>query len=224
MSHADHARWQQCWRDKQTSFHLAHVHPLLQQFWPQLALSPTDRVFVPLCGKSRDLMWLRALGHHVTGVELSPVAIRALFKESRLQPARTRDDRFTRWDQDRLRIFCGDFFALTAADLAGTKALYDRASLTALPAELRNAYVDHLAAILPGDCRQLLLTVEDLDEDEDEVSAGASSDEIVALYGRHFAIDLRQATFFPAVPATGDGIAEARSVHKVYLIGAHPPA
>lgn len=223
MSHPDHARWQQCWRDKGTRFHLTHVHPLLQRFWPQLALAPRDRVFVPLCGKSRDLAWLRALGHHVTGVELSPIAIRALFKESHLQPTRTRDERYTRWDHERLRIFCGDIFALNAADLAGTKALYDRAALTALPAELREPYVDHLAAILPADCRQLLLTIEDLDDNEDEASASGSSEEVTMLYGRHFGVDLRSATFHPAAYAADGSITEARSVHKAYLIGARIP-
>lgn len=218
MSHPDHARWQQCWRDKQTGFHLAHVHPLLQRFWPALKLAPSDRVFVPLCGKSRDLMWLRALGHHVTGVELSPLAVRTLFKESRLQPVRTPGNRFMQWEQDRLRIFCGDFFALTAADLAGTRAVYDRAALTALPDELRPLYVAHLAEILPADCTQLLLTIEDLDEDEEEAAVIDASEEILGLYGRHFAVDLLHAECFPAVMASDGLIGEGRSVHKAYLI------
>lgn len=218
MSHPDHARWQQCWRDKQTGFHLTHVHPLLQQFWPALQLEVSDRVFVPLCGKSRDLMWLRSQGHHVTGVELSPVAVRTLFKESRLQPVRTQGDRFTRWDQDRLRIFCGDFFALTADDLAGTRALYDRAALTALPDDLRPLYIAHLAKILPGACTQLLLTIEDLDDGEDEASASGTSSEILELYDRFFTVDLLHAACLPAVEASDVQRGEARSVHKAYLI------
>ena len=223
MSHPDHARWQQCWRDKQTDFHLAHVHPLLKQFWPTLDLGTDDRVFVPLCGKSRDLMWLRTQGHHVTGVELSPVAVRTLFKESRLQAVRTQDTRFTRWEQAGLRIFCGDFFALSADDLLGTRAVYDRAALTALPEDLRPAYISHLAAILPADCVQLLLTIEDLEEEEDESSVLAISEEVLDLYDHQFLVSLRHAACFPATLAADGHRGEGRSVHKVYKISKRLP-
>ena len=218
MSHPDHARWQQSWRERNIDFHLAQVHPLLTRFWSQLGLAATDRVFVPLCGKSRDLMWLHDQGHDVTGVELSPVAVRAFFKESRLQPRRTRSGAFTRWEQERLRIYCGDFFALAASDLLGVKALYDRASLTALPEDLRESYVAHLLAILPDDCRYLLLTVEDLDDDETEAAANTLSGEIGALYGKHFDIDLRHAACSPALLTAEGGISEPRSTHKAYVI------
>ena len=184
MSHPDHARWQQSWRERNIDFHLAQVHPLLTRFWSQLGLAATDRVFVPLCGKSRDLMWLHDQGHDVTGVELSPVAVRAFFKESRLQPRRTRSGAFTRWEQERLRIYCGDVFALAASD----------------------------------DCRYLLLTVEDLDDDETEAAANTLSGEIGALYGKHFDIDLRHAACSPALLTAEGGISEPRSTHKAYVI------
>ena len=38
-------------------------------------------VFVPLCGKSLDLEWLRDRGHAVSGVEISAIAVEAFFME-----------------------------------------------------------------------------------------------------------------------------------------------
>lgn len=127
MTHRDNERWQQCWRDREIGFHQQTVHPRLIRTWPRLGLASSNRIFVPLCGKSLDLLWLYRQGHGVIGVELSPLAVRAFFKESRLQAARHKRGRFTRWEHDRLTVACGDIFKLTAADLGDVKAVYERA-------------------------------------------------------------------------------------------------
>nr|MBL8411758.1 hypothetical protein [Dechloromonas sp.] len=93
----DNELWQQCWRDRDTGFHQTTVNPSLIRFWPSLGLDKSERIFVPLCGKSLDLLWLARQGHPVIGVELSPLAVRAFFKESRLQPSRRKVGKFTLW-------------------------------------------------------------------------------------------------------------------------------
>lgn len=219
MAHPDHALWQTSWRENQIDFHLPEVHPLLARFWPSLGLPAAARVFVPLCGKSRDLAWLHEQGHAVSGVELSPVAIRSFFRESRLAPRCVRRGAFTHWSCERLEIFCGDFFRLRPRDLLGVRAVYDRAALTALPEDLRPRYVAHLAAILPRDCRVLLLTVEDLDEGESAALASLASAEIEVLYGQTFEIDLRYAECLSAVQGADGELLEPRCVHKAYVLG-----
>lgn len=221
MSHPDHARWKQSWRANQIAFHLLHVHPLLIRFWADLGLTATDRVFVPLCGKSLDLMWLHEQGHHVVGIELSPLAVQAFFKESARAPRQARHGALTRWSSERLTIYCGDFFRLTARDLQGVRVVYDRASLTALPEALRASYVAHLVNILPAGCQVLLLTVEDLDDGESEADASLASSEITALYQARFEIELMHAGCLPAVIENGETI-EPPCVHKAYLLNAKP--
>lgn len=220
MDHPDHLRWRQSWRANQIDFHLDHVHPLLQRYWPETGVAPSARVFVPLCGKSLDLMWLRERGHDIVGVELSTVAVKAFFRESRLRPERSTQDALERWSQERMTIHCGDFFALRREDLTGVSAVYDRAALTALPEALRPDYVAHLRAILPDDCRILLLTVEDLDEGESEADAGGNSAEVESLYAAHFSIRLLHVAHRAALVAGNGSVREPRSVHKVYLLGA----
>ena len=218
MTHPDHALWKQGWRENHIPFHLAHVHPLLIQFWPTLGLKGDERVFLPLCGKSLDIMWLHHRGHHLLGVELSAVAVRHFFAATQRHPRRRPHGALTAWTDDRLEIYCGDFFALTRHDLQEVRAVYDRAALTALPENLRAPYVAHLHAILPTDCVALLMTVEDLD-DVDRVSDHmASAEEILALYQGYFTIELLHAEFHPAVSLPDGDAPDARCIHKVYRL------
>lgn len=186
----DNDLWRQSWRDREIAFHQKVVNPHLVKFWQNLRLTAEDRVFVPLCGKSLDMIWLAGQGHSVIGVELSPLAVRAFFRENRLQPARRRVGKFTLWENGRIAILCGDFFQLTAADLGNISAVFDRASLTALPDDIRGAYIAHLRKILPAACKILLLTTEEPEENETQGQPYAVADEIASLYTAAFDIEL----------------------------------
>lgn len=218
MTHPDHALWKQGWRANQIPFHLDHVHPLLARFWPALALAGDERVFVPLCGKSLDLMWLHQRGHHVLGVELSSVAVRHFFAATPLRPQCVEHGPLTRWTQERLDIYCGDFFALTPGDLTDVRAVLDCAALTALPENLRSRYVAHLHAILPAACDVLLITVEDLDDDENAADHMAAAAEILTLYAGYFAIELLHAEYHQAGCGTAGDAMALRCVRKAYRL------
>lgn len=218
MTGRDNELWQQSWRDRNTEFHQKSVNPHLVKFWSSLGLAPSDRVFVPLCGKSLDLLWLEQQGHTVIGVELSPLAARAFFRENRIQATRRQVGEFTLWEHGRIGILCGDFFRLAAADLGDIAAVFDRASLTALPDEIRGAYLAHLRKILPAACKIMLLTTEEPEDDETEGQPFAVADEINNLYTRAFDIELSHVESFfepdpdPAIKQT------VRVEHKVYLL------
>jgi len=76
--------WCERWVRSETGFDQNQMNPDLQRFWPTLNLAPSGRVFVPLCGKSRDTLWLREQDHEVVGVEICPLAVEAFFAESGL--------------------------------------------------------------------------------------------------------------------------------------------
>lgn len=157
----DEGFWQARWSLDQIGFHLAEVNPYLQRHWPALGLPAQGRVLVPLCGKSLDLAWLAAQGQRVLGIELAQKAVEAFFSEHRLQPEIEVRGAFTCYRaDDSLELWCGDFFALTAEDVADCVALYDRAALIALPPELRQRYTAHLTRILPPACQGLLVTLD----------------------------------------------------------------
>ena len=74
--------WLERWRTNQIGFHQTDFNARLMQHWPTLGVPNDARVFVPLCGKSRDMLWLAQQGHPVLGVELSPTAVEAFFAEA----------------------------------------------------------------------------------------------------------------------------------------------
>lgn len=218
MTGRDNELWQQSWRDDDIAFHQQTVNPLLVKFWPNLRLTVEDRVFVPLCGKSLDLLWLANQGHKVIGVELSPLAVRAFFRENKLQPTRRKIGKFTLWEHGRISILCGDIFKLTAADLGDISFVFDRAALTALPDDIRGAYIAQLRRILPASCRMLLLTTEEPEEGETQGQPFAVADEIASLYAGAFDIKLSHVeSHFEPDPDPANS-APVRVEQKVYVL------
>ncbi len=152
--------WIEKWKKSEIGFHQSDFETNLMQFWSRLSLKPGEQVFVPLCGKSLDMLWLAGQGHQVIGVELSPLACEAFFAENKLTPRCFREGAFEVWSAGEIRILQGDFFDLRNEHLADCAGVYDRASLVALPPEMRERYVRHLTAILPAAAEILLVTME----------------------------------------------------------------
>jgi thiopurine S-methyltransferase len=76
--------WHERWQQNEIGFHDKEINEHLQQYWPAFNIALNSRIFVPLCGKSKDLLWLLAQGYEVIGVELSPLAVQAFFDENGL--------------------------------------------------------------------------------------------------------------------------------------------
>ena len=47
------------------------------------------RIFLPLCGRAGDLMWLYEAGHTVLGVEGVPFVVEQFFRENKLEHEKT---------------------------------------------------------------------------------------------------------------------------------------
>ena len=157
--------WLERWEQNQIGFHEQEINSHLQKFWGNLNILPGSKIFVPLCGKSSDMLWLLSQGYQVFGVELSPLAVKSFFAENDLEARMTDSGAFQRWEMDGLEIFQGNFFDLSSEDLQDCCAIYDRASLIALPIEMRQQYVKHLNEIAPAISHSLLVTLE-YDQDE----------------------------------------------------------
>lgn len=181
--------WLERWHKNQIGFHQPKGNTLLRAHWASLRVPAGAQVFVPLCGKSRDMLWLRERGYAVLGVELAQVALRDFFAENGLTPSVSTRPPFEYWEADGFSLRGGDFFDLTAADLAGVGAVYDRASLIALPTDMRRRYVEHMADILPPQARILLITLNYAEGEIDGPPFSVSDAEVRALYAAHFQIE-----------------------------------
>ena len=154
--------WLDKWQQNQIGFHLSEFHPLLQKFNAEV-FSNASSVFVPLCGKTKDMEFLYAQGFNVLGNEFSTIATEDFFAEAKLdsqQPLNILEqDPFIRYQQGKIEILVGDFFELTSEQLKDIFCIYDRASLIALPKEKRKNYVAHIKDIIPK-ATMLLITLD----------------------------------------------------------------
>ncbi|WP_424196167.1 thiopurine S-methyltransferase [Ampullimonas aquatilis] len=151
--------WLQKWDKNEIAFHNAEVNPLLVQHIHALKLAPGARIFLPLCGKTRDIAWLLGQGYQVVGAELSELAVKQLFDELGVVPNIAPLGSLQHYSQTGIDIFMGDIFALTSSMLGKVDAVYDRAALVALPAPMRERYSAHLTA-LTHQAKQLLICYE----------------------------------------------------------------
>lgn len=186
----EEAFWQARWAQGQIGFHLQEVNPYLQQHWPSLSIAPGSQVLVPLCGKSLDMAWLAGQDLRVLGVELADRAVEDFFAEQGLQPEVEQQGVLRLYRAAGVEIYCGDFFNVQAEHVAGCTALYDRAALIALPETMRARYVEHLAAILPGNCRGLLVSLEYAQEEMSGPPFSVSQAEIDARLSPYWQIEL----------------------------------
>ncbi len=154
----DHSFWKDRWIEGQIGFHLSEVNPALIRQWPNRGGAGNGPVLVPLCGKSRDLLYLRELGHTVTGIELSPLAVDAFWQEAGITPKVKPDGAHRIHQGDGIRLIEGDFFTTRADQFEAPAWVYDRAALIALPSPLRDRYCDHLRALAPH-ANMLLVTL-----------------------------------------------------------------
>jgi thiopurine S-methyltransferase len=181
--------WHRRWRKNEIAFHQQEINTHLQQFWNRLGLQPGDRVFVPLCGKSLDMLWLAGQGQPVLGVEISQVAVESFFRENDLNPQIRQANSFQIWEAELITLLCGDFFALTRADLATVAGVYDRASLIALPPAMRQQYASQLLAILPPKVSVLLVTLEYPQETMQGPPFSVEEAEVRTLYENAYAVE-----------------------------------
>jgi thiopurine S-methyltransferase len=139
--------WIARWKENRLGFHQSEANDLLVRHFDRLSAAEGGRVFVPLCGKTLDIAWLRSRGHSVAGVELSELAVEQLFAESGLSPRKSKAGKLDLYSAPGLDIFAGDIFDLSPEALGTVDAVYDRAAYVALPEETRERYARHSIAL-----------------------------------------------------------------------------
>lgn len=178
----EHGFWHARWAEGRIGFHEGTANALLKRHLGALQLGSGQRVFLPLCGKTRDIGWLLEQRFRVAGAELSRTAVEQLFDELGQTPEITQAGPLERFAASGAEIFVGDIFDLEAAMLGPVDAVFDRAALVALPEDMRARYAAHLEALTRA-APQLLITFE---YDQSALSGppfNVSAEEVQRLYG-----------------------------------------
>jgi len=180
--------WHKKWEQGDIGFHESEANPFLIEHFEALNLTKGSRIFLPLCGKTRDAGWLLACGYRVVGAELSEFAINDLFNELGLEPEISKVGQLARYRTEDIEILVGDIFAVSAEYLGPISAIYDRAALVALPACIRKHYTSHLMNIT-GTAPQLLITYEYNQLLMDGPPFSMNGDEVKQHYGASYQLE-----------------------------------
>lgn len=184
--------WAQRWKSGQIGFHKPRPHDLLLRHAAEL--KGRARVYVPLCGKSVDLVWLFEHGHDVVGSEFVAEAVAAFFAEQReaLDAAATSVvfGDVVLHEVPGLRIVQGDAFAVDTAMLGGSiDAVWDRAALVAIDPDRRGDYVAALKRVLAKDGVIVLVTFSYDQAKLDGPPWSIDRAEVERLFGADFVIE-----------------------------------
>jgi len=180
--------WQQRWDENKIGFHLEEVNPLLVKYADKMQLAPGQQVFVPLCGKSKDLIWLAEQGYRVLGIEISEQAVQSFFDENQLEAFKVEKGSLTFYQAGLITLVCGDFYNLKPEQLVNVAAVYDRASLIALPEEMRTDYCQYLNLLCPEQPR-LLITLEYQQTEMAGPPFAVKEDELKSAYAQGFKME-----------------------------------
>ncbi len=179
------AFWHQVWSQGFIGFHEYEVNPFLKNHIQKLQLVQNNRIFIPLCGKTRDIAWLLDVGFRVVGVELSELAVKQLFNELNITPTVTPIPENLHFSAKNIDIFVGDIFDFSSKYLGEINAIYDRAALVALPTKMRQQYTSHLMKITQY-APQLLITYEYDSSNEEGPPFSIKEDELKAHYDAQY--------------------------------------
>ncbi len=184
----DNQHWLDRWEQNRIGFHEDSVNHYLRKYLPSLDLPAGACIFLPLCGKAHDILWIAEQDYEVIGIDISPIAIEAFFDENELHYERFDSDRFGVYKSGRISLLQGDFFDLGNDDLGACSLVYDRAALIAMERPDRPRYYDHMLSIIPAVSNMLLIT---LDYDQAEMTGppfAVPTAEIHEYYGDAFQI------------------------------------
>ncbi|MGP4974280.1 thiopurine S-methyltransferase [Psychrobacter alimentarius] len=211
--------WQNRWQENRIGFNQSAVNPLLIKYWSTLNLPADSRIFVPLCGKSIDMVWLAAQGYDVVGVELVESAVQAFFNEQNIEPTifqHAENPAIICYQGkllgQKIELWVADIFALTSEDTGKIKAVYDKAALIALPADMRSNYSEQISEI-SGNAPQLLITLNYDQSKKDGPPFSINHEQVQQYYGSHY-----QIAELASEPASIGSIPELTVSEQVWLL------
>jgi len=169
---ADLDYWANRWNKNDAGWHKSSSDPkdeLTAAYDSFVKEKDTGRTFVPLCGKTGDLLWLtKEKGHTVIGVEGVESVVKEFFAENSIECDRSELDggigaKFVSKD-GAITVLACDIMAVTPEMVGPFDYVYDRGGLVALPAEVRPRYVKVVASLLKDRPFRYLLFAYDYDQ------------------------------------------------------------
>lgn len=214
--------WDERWNNQDIGFHESEGNHFLMK---HAGLLHGPEVYVPLCGKAKDLLWLAQQGYRVTGSEWVESAARDFFAENHLETTETRLQAHLSLTATSLpiRVIVGDAFSFADATdlkLPAFDSIFDRAALVAIDPSRRREYVDVHSKLLKNGGTILAIT---FDYDQSKLEGppwSVSQEQMNILFSSGFtlsALDSRNVDRGPKFRNAGIDLLEERAtlLHKI---------
>ena len=169
---------------------------LLDKFKEIEKEKPSLNIFVPLCGKSPDMLWMAKRGHRIVGIEWVEQTVKAFFQESDLEyhveVTELGGSKIGVYKSSSLpvTIYCGDFFAFKDNPLGEFDFIWDNSSIGSFRHEKRSDYVSINSSILKPNGKILLGTFDYEHDEHSYIPFAATKSEVAKLYASQYDIEL----------------------------------
>lgn len=182
--------WQSKWRKGKTGFHMNEGYAGLKEHWNSVQIKDNAIVLVPLCGKTKDLLFLSQQCRRVIGVEVSELAVREFIEENNLEAEEFTFADFTIYQTENIEIWQGDFFKLPKHKLPLLDLIYDKAALIALPQDMRANYAAKILELVSAHTKILLHLFFYLQEEMNGPPFSLPIEEVNSHFGKRFTIGI----------------------------------
>ena len=153
--------WQSRWTNGDSNWHFQNPNEFLVRHLETLKADREHvRIFLPLCGKTVDLVWLYNQGHTVVGLEGVPFVAEQVFQDAKLDYEKfyvSEIEGFVfKTPDERLTVYSCDFFKMRPHLIGQFEAIFDRGAFEAINEEDREAYSDLIFKVLAPKFRIIL--------------------------------------------------------------------
>lgn len=136
--------WSQVWQEGTIRFHQKDYNSQMMSFFKNIDLK-NKTIFIPLAGKTKDIMYFLERGAHVTAIEFVEQAIVDFFQDNEILYTKTGN----LYHCENLNFYAMDFFDFKTDKKFNV--LYDRASQVVFSEASRPLYYKHISSLITSE-------------------------------------------------------------------------
>lgn len=207
--------WQKKWDLNEIGFHQKETSPLLEKYLNKIIYhnGTKSHCLIPLSGKTNDIIYLKNYFSLVTGVEIIKKAVESFFSENNFKPVQ-KENCYT---YENIEIIHDDFFNLPNKTKLKYDFVFDRASIIALPENLRFKYVNTVKSLLGPRFTIFLISIEYNSPDLIGPPFSVPEDEI----HKHYAEFKIEKLYEKEIPTLSPKFKNIDVLQKLYIIENH---
>ncbi|XP_053394589.1 probable thiopurine S-methyltransferase [Mercenaria mercenaria] len=155
--------WVKRWAEGDTPFHQSTHDRFLDEREEEMFQGRKKSIFMPLCGKTFDILWMYRNGHTVCGVEIAEQPVKEFFEENEIDheiQAVENIGNLYKSKDGRLKLYVADLFDMSREICGQYDVVWDRRSFQAINLVDHQQYRDLLVSLMKEDTLYYLGTVE----------------------------------------------------------------